>query len=387
MSDAQADIEDAAHLGATSQRPVDALTVNNKDLAPLMARAASVVPRNSAVPVLGHVLLQSSPTTLTVMANNMEMALRQSCPARGPTCSFCVDATSLNALLHRLPGSAEVRMEVGDRHVTLRSGPVRAKLATIPVNEFPVFRNLTYAATVKIHGPELRLAFERVRGFIDHEPSRYYLSGTNIRPVPGGLRIEGTNGKCLGASTIEGPELLTMIIPMRSVDEVLKILGDDPVQVSGCPVGAEFSAQGITFTTKLIDANYPDIDRVLPKVDDTRVWRVNRDAMLRAIATASAIGSAASIGDLALSETACRIGVAEQDNKLKRDDQTIVELDETTCSFSGDACAFRIRLSELTTIIKAAGPVCEFRTNADLSWFRINDVADPRATFVVGCYR
>lgn len=115
--DVQTDIEDVEHLGRTKQPrgSSDVLTVNNKDLAPLMARAASVVPRNSALPVLGHVLLKSGRGQLTIDANNMEMAIRQSCAADGPDKQVCVEASSLNAILRQLPGNAEI--QIGRAHV------------------------------------------------------------------------------------------------------------------------------------------------------------------------------------------------------------------------------------------------------------------------------
>lgn len=390
MSNAQSDLEDPQHLGRTPQPPADALTVSNKDLAPLLARAASVVPRNSAIPVLGYVMLQSSSASLTVLANNLEMAIRQSCPARGPERSVCVEAASLNALLRQLPGDASIRMEFGERHLTLKSGAVRAKLATLPTEDFPAFRDLTYAATFEIAGADLALALNRTRPFVSVDQSRYYLSGVHFRPVDGEIRLEGINGKCVGMAMLAG-SAIPMIVPIRAVDEILKLVGDAPVQIRCSVVAIEVQTNGVTFMSKLIDATYPDLDRVLQNQVGTaavdRVWRINRDAMLRAISTASAMGSAGSIGDFRLSESGSEIKVEERSEQLKRDDEITIALDDAACSFVGSDCQFRIRLNELTGIIKAAGPVCEFRPNAELSWFRINDVDDPRATFIVGSYR
>lgn len=390
MSATQTDLEDPAYLGRTKQPPTETLIVNNKDLAPLMARAASVVPRNSALPVLGHVLLQSSADRLTVLANNLEMAIRQSCVARGPERSVCVEATTINALLQRLTSDAEIRMEFADQRLVVKSGAVRATLATIPVEDFPAFRDLAYAAAAEVSAAELQLALSRTRPFVVGNESRYYLSGVHFRSVGNTIRLEGTDGKCLGLSVIEGATLPSMIVPLRAVDEILKLIGTAPVQIRGSAVAIEVQTNGVLFVSKLIDAAYPDVDRVIPALatgSGKCVWCINRDAMLRVIATASAMGSGSSIADFHLSETGSRIRVEERDDKLKRDDEVTIDLDDAACSFSGDDCAFRIRLSELTAIVKAAGAVSEFRPNDDMTWFRIADISDPRATFVVGTYR
>lgn len=392
--DIQTDLEDQEYLGRTTQpakAAPGALVISNKDLAPMVARAASVVQRNPGVPVLGHLLLRSSPDGLTIDANNLEMAIRQSCPAPGPDCIVCVEATSLNALLRQLPFGADIRLEIADsRHVILKSGSVRAKLATLPVVDYPTFRDLTYAATLEISGVELRLALTRTRSFVSIDASRYYLSGVHFRARGGNIRLEGTDGKCLGLSVIDvsSSGMMSMILPMRAVDEILKIIGTDNVTIRTSAVGVEVTTGNITFLTKLIDATYPDVDRVIPKSnEDLQVWHINRDAMLKVIATASATGSASSIADFQLSESGSQIRVEERSEQLKRDDEITVDLDDTVQTFRGPACDFRIRLSEMTAILKAAGRVCEFRPNKDLSWFHITDVDDPRATFVVGTYR
>ena len=131
MTDTIADMRQTDIQDSTG-RPVTTLTVNNKLLAPIMARAASIASRNSAVPILGCVLLRSSPAYLIVDANNLEMALRQGCAASGPERSVCVDAGSLSyRRLSRLPGSHGTRHPRRSTHPARREERGRAHHASV----------------------------------------------------------------------------------------------------------------------------------------------------------------------------------------------------------------------------------------------------------------
>jgi DNA polymerase-3 subunit beta len=126
---------------------------------------------------------------------------------------------------------------------------------------------------------------------------RYYLNGMLIEVEPTLLRAVATDGfrLALYELAIERQPSITkrfnVILPRKSVIELQKLLGDE-VTIRISMSGTQFRAQvgDVRFTTKLIDARFPEYNRVIPPPPEHMV-RANRSALRAALERAGVLSN------------------------------------------------------------------------------------------------
>jgi DNA polymerase-3 subunit beta len=144
---------------------------------------------------------------------------------------------------------------------------------------------------VLVHGASYAMAKQDVR---------YYLNGLLLDLFPGVLSVVASDGHrlALASTALEGLAVeRKVIIPGKAAGQLPKLLaGGGDVLLSLSDNAARFTfADGVVFSSKLIEGRYPDIQRVLPSqfgcvFDVARVALI--DSLKRVAITASDAGRA-----------------------------------------------------------------------------------------------
>jgi DNA polymerase-3 subunit beta len=108
---------------------------------------------------------------------------------------------------------------------------------------------------------------------VSKEDNRYALTGVLMQINQGRVSFVGTDGKRLARahSSIDLPFDFTShsIIPLKTVDEILKTLGEEGMaKISILPDKMALEANQTLLLTKLLSGDYPDINRVIPEKSD-----------------------------------------------------------------------------------------------------------------------
>ena len=363
------------------------VTVPNRVLAPVLARAVGVARVRDTIPILKCVMLTARDGLLTVDANNMELATRETIAVSGGPASGCVDVAKLSAVTSRLPQEAEVTLEFGAQ-LTLRSKGAKVSLDMMPVADFPTFFEGDYAVTFTMDGAVLSAALGRARPFVHVGGKRDYLGGVNLCIAPHNgakvLRIAGTDGLQMAVVRLPVPggavDMPPVIIPPQAMAELVKSLTNEPVTVAVSRSKVSFTTPSRLLMSKLIDAEYPDVDRVIP-VPDENVWTIDKTEFL----SATAIATAAFRDE---STVAVRLDLSEDRTTITtvapgKGDGT-VELLAGQSSYTGSpvvGAAFNARFLE--NVVKLAGGAVEFRFARDNTTIVARDVDDATAVYVV----
>jgi DNA polymerase-3 subunit beta len=140
---------------------------------------------------------------------------------------------------------------------------------------------------------------------------RVYLAGGFLHcPKPGRLAVTGTDGKALIRLAIEAQCGLIngIIIPTAAINEIVKLCSEGDAEFVCGKNKLSVKASGCTFTTKLIDGIYPEVDRLVPE-NTGKFLAVDREDLCAAIARLSGIKGEFSTVDLNWSEGAENLNV------------------------------------------------------------------------------
>lgn len=295
-----------------------------------LSHVSNVADKQSVANILGNVLLTlDAKGFLRLCATDNEVELHEtiSVPIETPG-ETSVPAQILHQIVDKLPSGAEIELGApakGERlaedgggsgndgaegaegsTLQLRCGKAKFLLQSLPGDDFPFLSGQEEASShqLRLAGKDLRRLFSKTRSAISDAGPRYYLQGVYLHRVEaegGGtfLRAVATDGHRLAQVQLAQPDLPAdlpaAIVPRKAVHEVLRLLDEN----SEAEVELKFAANKISFafphqllTSKLIDGQFPDYDRVIPKGNDKQVSMDVKD-FSRKIASVAAISTEA----------------------------------------------------------------------------------------------
>ena len=215
------------------------------------------------------------------------------------TVSTTTPALMLYDIIRKLPEGAEVEFseESGSGKMIVKAGRSRFNLLTLPPENFPVLEDTELPINFTVTSKEFFDLIDKVKFAVSTEETRYYLNGVYVhaiaekQPV---LRAAATDGHRLAHNSLRLPEGATgmsgIIIPKKTVGEIRKLLAENEndIKVSMSDSKIKLDLPDISMTSKLIDGQYPDYNRVIPAGND-KVMTVNTEAFLAAVDRVSTV--------------------------------------------------------------------------------------------------
>ena len=251
------------------------------DFAKALASVMTVIERGVTIPILSNVRLRASGGAVWLSGTDLDKEVR--CVVggfQGPDFDVTVPAHQLQALLK---GARDLEFTFGeDPRFTVLVNGVAAQLPILPSEDFPVMA-FKKEGTQRIAGEALAEALKFAMISVSNEETRYYLNGVYlhsaiIEGVPY-LCVVSTDGARLHRQMIQVLWTLpAMLVPRKFVAALLKEGLSGEVTIEAGRSGGDGEAvkprirvvtsEGAIFTSKLIDGNYPDYQRVIPRGDD-----------------------------------------------------------------------------------------------------------------------
>lgn len=261
-------------------------TMTAESLTAALRLVCRVVDKRNSIPILTQCLLEAGRDVITIRATNLdrEMFVSVQAPGCGKWAATC-DAHRLAALLRQAKGPVTIVGETTDvkrgaqndpkegflTRVTL-GGAVSATLQGLPVQDFPKILKPDTAPLqrVTISAAALRDALTFVKLAISAEETRYYLNGAYLcdRVTDGRRHLEvcATDGSRMNVLTLDGQAPIPgAIIPRDTVADMLAVPASEPFDLAMSPQYLQMVSGPVVITSRLIDGNYPDYHRVIPK--------------------------------------------------------------------------------------------------------------------------
>lgn len=350
-----------------------------------------VVERRNTLPILSNVLIEGSDSTISLLATDLDVGIRMSCPAtvKGSG-AMTVSARTLYEFTARA-GSDTIRLKSLDSGaVEFSSGRFKGKLNGLDPKEFPPVPGLT-TKTVKSGGGMKAPAglfvemIERTLFAVSLDETRFNLSGVYTEAAGEVLRMVATDGHRLALidRTVEG-ELPKkgVILPRKGLAEVKKVLAKagsatEPVTFHVEGNMAKLLCGAVELSMSLVDGEFPDYRQVIPKQGKVTVG-LAREEFLGALARVSVIASERARGvKLTLRQGSLELKTSNPD--------TGEATDEIEVEYAGPdlSIGFNARyLSEVLGVMASAEKI-DFTVTDEASPGVLRSDTDDKFTYVV----
>ena len=280
------------------------VTIPKKELLRLVARCQGVADKKSAMPALANILLTADENgELYVSATDMYLSVSGHAPAEVATAgTIAVPAKDLLERVKAMP-DGPVQISTKDAaQATIKSvgNPRRYTLHGIPGAEFPKLPQPELgSASLSLPTELLALLIGRTHFSISTDETRPHVNSALFEWAGDRVRMVTTDGHRLSkmeATAVGTEATATMLIPLKAIGELRRLADEGLADKSEASVtirqsgpNAFFGVAGMTFSVKLVDAQFPPYQQVIPSLSE-RSLRAPRLALadaLRAISLAA----------------------------------------------------------------------------------------------------
>jgi len=271
------------------------LTIERAALLKALSHVQSAVERRNTIPILSNVLITAERGRLSFSATDLDMEIIDEAPAEvDQPGQITAPAHTLYEIVRKLPEGADVALTFNgdDPRLIIQAGRSRFSLPVLPAGDFPVMSAEGLAGRMSVDVGDLIRLIDKTRFAISAEETRYYLNGLYLHAVNDGgvakLRAVATDGSRLALAEMPAPEgavgMPGVIVPRKTIGEARRLLDDagETVELALSPQKVRFEFNGAALTSKVIDGNFPDYARVIPK-DNTRIVRVDAELFAKAV--------------------------------------------------------------------------------------------------------
>lgn len=282
-----------------------------------LARGISTVNRavasRSTLPVLSNIFIGTDRGQLKICATNLEISITTWVEANVEEGgSTTVPAKVFADLVNQSPPE-RISLELKERNQELRyrCASVDSVIKGIDANEFPIIPTANEGETIQVPAPLLKEMIEQVAFSAATEESRPILTGVLMDFTEDRLTMAAADGFRLSMRTAHLDQLLPratqVIVPARTLSELARVIGDSEEMVSITVTSTRnqilFHVGSVDLVSQLIEGNFPDVQRLIPKSYGTRTV-VDTGQLLKAVRRAYIFArDAANIIKLRISDT------------------------------------------------------------------------------------
>jgi DNA polymerase-3 subunit beta len=286
------------------------LTVARKDLLKLVARMQGVAERKSTMPVLSNVLMAvDGPNAIRLAATDLYLATAGRVQAEiSKGGSIAVPAKDLLERVKMMP-DGPIHVATQDNSTTTLKAAGSARRYTLrgmPGEDFPPLPAPAEGApTLAIDVVVLQELIAKTHYSISTDETRAHLNSALFEWDGDVVRMVTTDGHRLSKMEVKvsGRQAsATMLIPLKAIQELRRLCdealveareaakdGKPQIQITQSGSSAFFQGAGMTFSVKLVDAQFPPYAQVIPQNTERQV-RAPRAAFadaLRAVSIAA----------------------------------------------------------------------------------------------------
>lgn len=267
------------------------LTLQREQLLKPLQLVIGAVDHKQAMPILSNVLLHVSNKKLSVTGTDLEIELiGQSMLTHEDTHDgkLTLPARKLFDICKALPESAAIELYHDNDRVILKSDRSRFTMSTMSADEFPSVESSEANVIFTISQHELATILHRTAFAMAQQDVRYYLNGMLFEIADNHLRVVATDGHRLALNQtliiMEPAPRMQVIVPYKAIMELMRLLkdGDKLLTVHLGHHHIRLFSDDFAFTSKLVEARFPDYQRVIPKSGDKTIL-IDRDTLKQAL--------------------------------------------------------------------------------------------------------
>jgi DNA polymerase-3 subunit beta len=272
--------------------------VQQDELIHALSLVTTSVERRGTLPILGNLMLKLDGDKLHVTGTDLEVETTASIRVEViEVGSVTVPAKKLFDIVRALPSDNTITFSFANSDkAVVTSGRGRYTLQTLNAKDFPSIDDFKETHSFPVSTESFARLLTATVFSMAVNDVRYFLNGVLLHIDGGVLRAVATDGHRLAYSAsyaeCESVGEVKLILPRKGVTELQKVLAmaGDSVTLSLSDNHLRVTGDNLTFTTKLVDGNYPDYNRVIPQNGDKEVV-VNKSEIKSALSRAAILSN------------------------------------------------------------------------------------------------
>ncbi len=282
-------------------------TISKDLIQKTMQHVGSAIDPRGTVPILSYIKVTAADNKLFLVATNLDTEASDSVECVvAENGSLAIPTSTINEIIKKLPNNAQISFDASEKsgddkahRLVVSAGRSKFEVNSLSDSDFPSVFGSDFDSEISIKAKDL-LAMIKVTMFaMSNKPERYNLNGLLFHTA----NEEGVNNLCAIAtdghrlsfakSVIESAVVIpNRIIPRKSITELSRILPDydqnSDVIIKFGANKAIFAIGTLKYITKLLDADFPDYNRVIPK-GNNKILEINRDNLMSALERVSVV--------------------------------------------------------------------------------------------------
>ena len=272
------------------------LTFERDNLLSSLQALQSVARKRDTTPILSNVLIQAEGSTIECMATDTEISIRMKVDGTvKEEGSILIPAEKLADIVKSWPAEKPIDLATTtDDQVEITYGNNVQTIVGFPDKEFPQLPAVSTEAFA-IDGEVLRSVLHKTAfAASTEEVRRTFLNGLYFNLFEDRTEVVATDAIQFALAHCEPLQLSEdrdgFIVPLKAVKEIERTFANAPeIRISRFENQILFADEYTTLTTRLVDAKYPEYDRIIPEsfaghvvVPKASIMQTTRDIFSRA---------------------------------------------------------------------------------------------------------
>lgn len=251
---------------------------------------AGAVDKKQAFPVLANFFMDVQKQTLTVIATDLDIEIKAQLPLiqSSSSGSFTVPAKKIMDILKALDEKGTPNFSYESQYFLIASGLSKFKLATIPADDFPVFKDVPSLMSLKINRNQFIHLLYSTHFSLSIQEVRAYLGGLLLEVNSSSITAVATDGHRMAMNQLMIDANIPsqrVLLPRKTIVELLKILAfvsDEEILVDLAQDVIRVTTEQFTIQSRLIDTRFPSYAKAIPQ-SHNKWLRIPKDQLKRAL--------------------------------------------------------------------------------------------------------
>ena len=255
------------------------VVAKSKELGRALGKVYRGIASRPPHPALSGVLLEVENTFLKLTTTDLEMGIVSYCPVEvREEGSIVLPGKVLYNLVRSLSSLELEIVSLPDYVAEIKGGKSYYQLSGFSSDDFPFFPPRSSEWCFSTAGIELKGALSKVYFTASKDESNPSLNGVLFCFKEGGkLELVASDDHRLGVCSIQisgevEEEVIQCIVPLRGVTEVIRLLKEGEVNIIPGKGEISFQLEDTSLFSRLIEGEYPNYDRVVPRDFVTQVY-------------------------------------------------------------------------------------------------------------------
>lgn len=263
------------------------IRVAQEKLSSALNNVSRIAAGKVTLPILNNVLIRVHKKRVSLVTTNLDMAIIDYLPVSNSEDGvITIPARLLADFISNLPKGETIDLSAKDTKLTISAGKYSSIINGAIADDFPEIPEINEkdAVIYKIGTEDFKSSMTKVLVACSNDLTRPALTGVYFNTYDKSLAIAATDGYRLAEKKLINnvESEVKAIVPSFSIQEVLRSLNDDAeeIELAFNEDLVRFRFGEIELVSKLIDASFPDYQKLIPKNNNIEA-ELNREELTR----------------------------------------------------------------------------------------------------------